>query len=105
MHTTLAFLADLLHAPMAADSVLGDKSPFDVGRGQAPPGSDSLLNLLRWTAWICFGICVGAVMWAGAMMGMSARRGEGGEHAGRLGWTLAGAIVIGSASGIVGAVV
>ena len=70
-----------------------------------PPGSEHLLELLQYTAWISFGICIAAVMFTGAMMGISSRRGEGGEHAGRLGWTLAGAIIIGSASGIVGAFV
>lgn len=97
MNTTLAFLTHLVDGVTFAEI-----SDFNVGQGEAPPGSKSLLKILRWTAWICFGVCVGAVMWTGAMMGMSARRGEGGEHAGRLGWTLAGAIVIGSAAGIVG---
>lgn len=99
MHLTLATLIDLINVPLAE---LDPK--LDVGEGTAPPGADSLLKILKWTAWIAFGVCVGAVMWTGAMLGISARKGEGGEHAGRLGWTLAGAIVIGSASAIVGAV-
>jgi hypothetical protein len=36
------------------------------------------------------------------MMAVGQRRGEGGEHAARLGWVLAACIVIGSASALVG---
>ena len=99
MNNTFAFLTQVFDAVPFAKV-----DDFDVGQGAKPPGWEELVQILKWVAWICFGICVGAVMWAGAMMGMSARRGEGGEHAGRLGWTLAGAIIIGSASAIVGKV-
>jgi hypothetical protein len=75
------------------------------GQGEAPPGSDDILQILKWAAWIALAICVAGVIAAGAMMTIQSRRGEGGEHAARLAWVLAGCIVIGSASGLVGALV
>jgi hypothetical protein len=74
------------------------------GTGQAPPGAQGFLTILRWAAWVAFGVCVLGVIVAGALMAVHSRRGEGGETAARLGWVLAGAIVVGSASGLVGAV-
>lgn len=82
--------------------------PLDVpnpGQGEAPPGAGKLLTLLRWAAWIALGVCVLGVIACGAMMAISHRRGDGGEHAGRLGMVLAGCILIGAASGLVGALV
>ncbi|MBA3807751.1 MAG: hypothetical protein H0X28_05070 [Solirubrobacterales bacterium] len=75
------------------------------GQGEAPPGSTGFLTILKWAAWIALGVCVLGVILAGAMMAVQARRGEGGEHASRLGWVLGGCIIIGSASALVGAVV
>jgi hypothetical protein len=75
------------------------------GTGQAPPGAQGFLTILRWAAWTAFGICVLGVIIAGALMAVHSRRGEGAETAARLGWVLAGAIVVGSASGLVGALV
>jgi hypothetical protein len=75
------------------------------GQGAAPPGSEGILTILKWAAWIALVVCVLGVIVAGAMMSVQARRGEGGEHASRLGWVLAGCILIGSASGLVGALV
>lgn len=76
--------------------------PFDPGTGEAPPGSKGLNKVLSWVTWIAFSICVLGIIIAGAMMAVGQRRGEGGEHAARLGWVLAACIVIGSASGFVG---
>lgn len=75
----------------------------DPGGGEAPPGSEGFLTILRWAAWIAFGVCVLGVIVAGAMMAISSRQGQGGEHGARLMWVLGGCIVIGSASGLVGA--
>lgn len=77
----------------------------DPGQGQAPPGSENFTEILSWAAWIALAICVLGVLVAGAMMAVGSRRGEGGEHMSRLGWVLGGCIVIGSASGLVGALV
>ncbi|MFC9694349.1 conjugal transfer protein TrbC [Kribbella sp. NPDC056951] len=71
--------------------------------GQRPPGADKLDLVIDWVRWIAFTICVLGILIAGAMMAVGQRRGEGGEHAARLGWVLAACIVIGSASLLVGA--
>lgn len=78
----------------------------DPGGGQAPPGSEGFLTILRWAAWIASGVCVLGVIVAGGAMALAHRgHGGGGENAARLGWVLAGCIVIGSAAGLVGALV
>lgn len=77
----------------------------DPGSGKKPPGSDNFLTILQWAAWIAFGVCVLGVIIAGASMAVQHRQGRGGEQAAQLGWVLAGCIVIGSASGLVGALV
>ncbi len=74
------------------------------GRGSQPPGSNGFVTILKWAAWVAFGVCVLGVIIAGASMAVSSRRGEGGEHMSKLGWVLGGAIIIGSASALVGAI-
>lgn len=96
----MALLEISQHLAPVADVLAAVPNP---GSGEAPPGSDGFLRILRWAAWISFGVCVLGVIIAGAMMAISSRRGEGGEHATRLMWVFAGCIVIGSASGLVGA--
>ena len=59
--------------------------------------------MVGWVKRIAYSVCILGVMIAGAMMAVGQRRGEGGEHAARLGWVLAACIVIGSASGFVDA--
>jgi len=71
--------------------------------GQRPPGAEKLDLVIDWVRWIAFTICVLGILIAGAMMAVGQRRGEGGEHAARLGWVLAACIVIGTASLLVGA--
>jgi exosortase/archaeosortase len=70
--------------------------------GTRPPGADGIDTVISWVTWIAFSICILGVVIAGAMMAIGQRRGEGGEHAARLGWVLAACIVIGSASALVG---
>jgi hypothetical protein len=77
----------------------------DPGQGQKPPGSDGIVKILGWAAWVAVVICVLGVLIAGATMAIQHRRGEGGESMARLGWVLGGVIVIGSASALVGALV
>ena len=84
------------------DAVLAQAMP-NVGGGAAPPGSGKFELILRWAMWIAFGVGVMGFFAAGAMMAVSARRGEGGEHASRLGWVMAGCVVVASSTGIVGA--
>ncbi|GAA2836534.1 hypothetical protein GCM10010522_63540 [Kribbella solani] len=77
----------------------------DPGTGTAPPGDmgTQLNKVIGWVTWIAFSICLVGIVIAGAMMAVGQRRGEGGEHAARLGWVLAACIVIGSASMLVNA--
>ncbi len=77
----------------------------DPGGGTAPPGSEGLVTILGWAAWIALAIGVLGVIIAGITMMIQVRRGEGGEGLARLGWTLAGCIVVVGASGLVQAFV
>ena len=78
---------------------------LDPGEGVAPPGSEGLVTIVNWVAWVAVALCVVGVIVAGIGMLFAGRRGEGGEQASKLGWVLAGSIVIGGASALVGAVV
>lgn len=66
--------------------------------GEPPPGSDKLLDIVDWVRWIAFTVCVLGILIAGAMMAVGQRRGEGGEHAARLGWVMAACVVIASST-------
>jgi hypothetical protein len=63
------------------------------------------VTILSWAAWIALAIGVLGVIIAGITMMIQVRRGEGGEGLARLGWTLAGCIVVVGASGLVQAFV
>lgn len=97
MHSALITMAQAFDPTLA--------QVIDPGGGEAPPGAEGFETILRWAAFLALGICVLGVIVAGAMMAVSGRRGEGGEHMSRLGWVLAACIVVGSASGLVGALV
>lgn len=71
--------------------------------GKKPPGADKLLEIVDWVRWIAFTVCILGILIAGAMMAVGQRRGEGGEHAARLGWVLAACVVIASSTLLVGA--
>lgn len=75
------------------------------GSGEAPPGSQGLVTILKWAFYLASGMCVLGVIIAGGSMAIAVHRGSGGEHVSKLGWALAGCIVIGAASGLVGALV
>ena len=51
----------------------------------APPGSAQFLTILNWVSWVALAVCVAGVIFAGLAMIISSRRGEGGEHMGKLG--------------------
>ena len=99
-------MLDVIQAGSQLASDIIQAAP-DPGGGQAPPGAEKFLTMLSWAAWIASGICVLGVIIAGGAMAMAHRGGHGGgaEQAARLGWVLAGCIVIGAASGLVGALV
>lgn len=67
-----------------------------------PPGTEGLSDILGWVKWLALIICVVGLIIAGAMMAIQSRRGEGGEHAGKIGMALAGVIVISAATSVVG---
>ncbi|WP_379871845.1 hypothetical protein [Marinactinospora rubrisoli] len=73
----------------------------DPGSGQAPPGSEGFIAILGWAKWVALGICVLGLMVAGATMAIQSRRGEGGEHMGKIGMVLAGVIIISAATSLV----
>lgn len=74
----------------------------DPGSGSAPPGATGFLAMLSWVKWLCLAVCVGAIMIAGAALGIGSRRGEGGEHASRLLITCAAVIVVTAAFSVTG---
>ncbi len=69
-----------------------------------PDWARGFTTILNWASWFALGVCVLGVIISGGAMALASRRGEGGEHATRLGWVLAACVVIGSASGIVSGV-
>lgn len=78
--------------------------PMDVpnpGDGSAPPGFEKFTEVMGWVKWISLGILVIAVMVAGVRMAFGAGRGDGGEHASRIGWVLGGVIIVAGAFSIV----
>jgi hypothetical protein len=77
----------------------------DPGTGEAPPGvADKVLTILKWIAYLATTACVGGIIYAGGRMAIAYRRGDD-TNVSQLGWVLAGSILIGSASGIVGALI
>jgi peptidoglycan/LPS O-acetylase OafA/YrhL len=67
-----------------------------------PPGTDGFNDVMGWAKWIALACCILGLFAAGAMMAFNSRRGEGGEHVGRIGYALGGVIVISAAVALVG---
>ncbi|WP_017558028.1 hypothetical protein [Nocardiopsis baichengensis] len=88
-----AAAADLL--PMSA------KIP-DPGGGQPPPVGKGFITILQWAKWLSLAVCVAGLMIAGATMAIQSRRGEGGEHMGRIVMVLGGVVVIAAATSLIG---
>ena len=93
----------LLHAITELTNIV--RAVPDPGSGEAPPGSEGLVTILKWAFYIASVMCVLGVLVAGGMMAVSVQRGSGGEHVSRLAWALGGCVVIGAASGLVGALI
>jgi hypothetical protein len=91
---------------MTAPALAAGSSVVDPGTGSAPPGAGQLKTILSYLAWGVTATCVAGVLIASAKMAVSHHRGGGGgEHAGALAWVLVAAVVAGSASALVGALV
>lgn len=92
---------------LAAASGVGDVLavlPLDnIPNPQAemPPGMGGLKTIMNWVKWISLAICVIGLMAAGAMMAIQSRRGEGGEHVGKIGSALGGVVLISAATAMV----
>lgn len=67
-----------------------------------PEGLGGFITIMGWAKWVALAVCVLGLVAAGAMMAINARRGEGGEHVGRIGMALGGVIVISAAGSLVG---
>jgi hypothetical protein len=77
----------------------------DPGQGVAPPGAEGIVTIVQWVAWTVLAVCVLGVLLVGARMAVAHRRGEGAEHAVSLAYVLGGAVLVGSASGLIAALV
>ncbi|SJZ61474.1 hypothetical protein SAMN02745673_00927 [Marinactinospora thermotolerans DSM 45154] len=74
----------------------------DPGSGEAPPVGAGFTTILGWVKWLALAVCVAGLMIAGATMAIQSRRGEGGEHMGRIVMVLTGVIVIAAATSLIG---
>src|SRR5690625_1598601 len=87
---------DLTALASADVTALPDPDPLQ------PPGTEGLTSILGWARWVALAVCILGLFAAGALMAVSSRRGEGGEHVGKIGMALAGVIVISAAVALVG---
>lgn len=74
-----------------------------IAAGSSAGGSENLTTVLGYMMWIGFAVAAGAVIALGALVATRARHGEGIAAVGRIGLILAGVILIGASSGLVGA--
>ena len=87
--TACAFLAvGLLAAPAHAVTV----------RPAQPPGTQNLQTILNYAGWTVTTLCAAGFLAVAGTMALQHRRGEGGEHVGKLGLVMAAA-VLGTAAG------
>lgn len=93
----------LTHGATAAAGLLPVSAEIpNPGGGEAPPVGDGFITILKWAKWISLAVCVAGLMIAGATMAIQSRRGEGGEHMGRIVMVLAGVVVIAAATSLIG---
>ncbi|WP_219820074.1 MULTISPECIES: hypothetical protein [unclassified Pseudoclavibacter] len=67
-----------------------------------PPGTEGITTILGWLKWVALAVCIAGLVAAGAMMAVNSRRGEGGEHAGKIAMALGGVIIISAATSLIG---
>jgi hypothetical protein len=74
---------------------------FNLGNGEAPPGSDGIVTGLKWIFYVVCAIAVaGALGLGGKMLWSALRDGHGHGHVDSMGWYLMGCLIIASATGI-----
>jgi hypothetical protein len=78
---------------------------LDPGAGVPPPGAEGIATLVQWVAWTVLALCVVGVLMISARMALAHRRGDVAEHATGLALVLGAAVLVGSASGLVAALV
>lgn len=79
--------------------------PYNGTYAAYAPAEDAsnLVTVMGWVAYTSLGLCVLSLMLLGGSVALRARRGEGGEYISKIGMVLVASILIGSASGIAGA--
>ena len=90
---------------MTTPAVAAATEVLDPGSGVAPPGAEGITTIVEWVAWTVLTLCVVGVLLVGGRMALAHRRGEGGRYAAELGFVLGGAVLVGSASGLIAALV
>jgi hypothetical protein len=93
LHSVLAAASDLATVIPAQ---LPDPAPVQ------PPGTEAVSTILGWAKWVGLVVCILGLIAAGTLMAVQSRRGEGGEHVGKIGMALGGVIVISAAVALVG---
>jgi hypothetical protein len=90
----------------AASPIAGSVLGFNLFTSdpKAIPGLTTVQTIIGYTSWIAAALCLLGLIIAGAMMGVSYRRGNS-EIGGRLGQVAAGCLIVGSASTLVGALI
>jgi hypothetical protein len=85
--------------------LLAPTGVLDPGEGVPPPGAEGIVTMVQWVAWVVLALCVVGILMIGGRMALAHRRGEAAEHAAGLAMVLGGALLVGSASALVAALV
>ncbi|PPG87567.1 hypothetical protein C5C00_11010 [Rathayibacter rathayi] len=106
--STAILALDVARTALTTATAVAGVLPADFpqpGGGEAPPGSigSLIVQVMNWAKWLCLGMVVFALMFLGAKMAIARQRGDSMEIGAGLGFILGGAIVIGSAGFLVGA--
>jgi len=102
-----ALLAAAASAVAKGTTTTAATAVVNPGTGIAPPGSQQLTTILSYLAWGVTATCVAGVLIVASKMAIGTHTGRtgGGEHAGALMAVLVAAVVAGSASALVGALI
>lgn len=94
----------ILHSLTTAAADFAAVLPFQIPNPDPiqPPGTQGFLAMMGWAKWVALAVTILGLIAAGAMMSFNSRRGEGGEHVGRVGMALVGVIIIAAATSLVG---